>query len=109
MFISIGPQLVVPRYTVKCPLETSAKDGPARRLSPYNCVPIENMAARSPWTQRQTRSTKLYPTFYHAQKLSKPQLFSLAMGTVIDKAGTRIPCHLGDVLLINIGGCLSKT
>ena len=72
MLISIGTQLVVPKNAVKCPLETSAKDGLARRLSPCNCVPIENMAARSPWTQRRTRGTKWNLTFYHAQKLSKP-------------------------------------
>ena len=33
---------------VKCPLETSAKRGLARRLSPHNFVPIENMPSKSP-------------------------------------------------------------
>jgi len=37
-----------PEISVKCPLEAPAKDGLARRLSPCNCVPIENMTAKSP-------------------------------------------------------------
>ena len=61
-----------PSNAVKCPLGTSTKDGLARRLSPCNCVPIESMAARSPWTQRRTCGTKLNLAFYHAQKLPKP-------------------------------------
>ena len=37
-----------PENAVEFPLETSAKDGLARRLSPCNCVPTENTTAESP-------------------------------------------------------------
>ena len=47
-----GPNFLIfvfdPKNAVECPLETSAKDDLARRLSPHNFVPIENLTFTSP-------------------------------------------------------------
>ena len=47
-----GPNFLIfvfdPKNAVECPLETSAKDDLARRLSPHSFVPIENLTFTSP-------------------------------------------------------------
>ena len=58
-----------PKNAVKCPLETSAKDGLARRLSPRYCMPIEDITAKS--REREVQREKEGASFFVSISLSK--------------------------------------